>query len=113
MSSTSVTTQSSGAASGRAPKKLAILGCGKLGTILLQGFLEHGLLSAGEAAATVQHEDRCESLSASLGGVRVGTNNQEAGAGAPIVLIAVKPQVMAQVLEEDRKSTRLNSSHAN
>lgn len=100
MSSASITTQSAGTANGRAQKKLAILGCGKLGTILLQGFLEHGLLSAAEAAATVQHEDKCNSLSASLGGVAVSTSNREAVTGAPIVLIAVKPQIMAQVLEE-------------
>ena len=100
MSSTSAISQTSGTASGQAHKKLAILGCGKLGTILLQGFLEHGLLSAAEAVATVQHEDRCESLSASLGGVAVSTNNRESVRGAPTVLIAVKPQIMAQVLEE-------------
>lgn len=100
MSSTSVSSQSAGTANVRAQKKLAILGCGKLGTILLQGFLDHGLLSAAEAVATVQHEDRCESLSASLGGVAVSTSNREAVNGAPIVLIAVKPQIMAQLLEE-------------
>ena len=100
MSSTSVSSQAAAAANVRAQKKLAILGCGKLGTILLQGFLEHGLLNAAEAVATIQHEDRCESLSASLGGVAVSTNNREAVSGAPIVVIAVKPQIMTQVLEE-------------
>ena len=100
MSSTSVTTQSADTSSVRTQKKLAILGCGKLGTILLQGFLEHGLLNAAEAVATIQHEDRCDSLAASLGGVAVSTNNREAVSGAPIVIIAVKPQIMAQVLEE-------------
>jgi len=100
MSSTSISSQAAGTTGVRAQKKLAILGCGKLGTILLQGFLEHGLLSAAEARATIQHEDRCESLSLSLGGVAVSTGNREAVSGAPIVIIAVKPQIMAQVLEE-------------
>src|SRR5438477_12995563 len=100
MSSTSIQDQTSTTAEARGKKKLAVLGCGKLGTILLQAFLERGLAGSGEVAATVQHEDKCGSLAETLGGVFVSTNNREAVAGAPIVLIAVKPQTMPQLLEE-------------
>ena len=83
-----------------ARKKLALLGCGKLGTILLQAFLERGLVSKDEAIATVQHENKCQSLSDQLGGVILSTNNREAVVDAPIVLICVKPQAMPQLLAE-------------
>jgi pyrroline-5-carboxylate reductase len=84
----------------RAQKKLALLGCGRFGTILLQAFLERGLVARDEVIATVQHEDKCQALSQALGGVKFSTRNTEAVAGAPIVLVCVKPQVLSQVLHE-------------
>ncbi len=87
-------------AGGAQAKKLALLGCGKLGTILLQAFLDRGLVGSGEAIATVQHADKCGSLSQALGGVAFSTDNRAAVAGAPVVLICVKPQATPQLLEE-------------
>ena len=84
----------------RSQKKLAVLGCGKLGTILVQAFLERGLVGPDEMVATVQHEERCKALSEAMKGVSFGTGNREAVSGAAIVLIAVKPQAMQQLLEE-------------
>jgi pyrroline-5-carboxylate reductase len=81
-------------------KKIAVLGCGKMGTILLQGFLQHGLITKGEAVATVQHEEHRRELSRELGGVSVTTDNRAAAQGAPTVVLAVKPQALAQLLEE-------------
>src|SRR5689334_24232041 len=96
LSSAKVETSTTGI---RGQKKLALLGCGKLGTILLQGFLERRLVGKDEVIATVQHEDRCRSLSESMGGVASSTRNVDAVAGAPIVLIAVKPQALPQLLQ--------------
>lgn len=83
-----------------AKKQLALLGCGKLGTILLQAFLERGLLGREQVIATVQHEDKCRSLSEAIGGVSFCTDNRAAVADAAIVLICVKPQTMPQLLEQ-------------
>lgn len=99
-SSTNTSAQAARTAHAGTEKKLAVLGCGKLGTILVQGFLEHGLVSAAEVAATVQHQERFQGLSETLGDVSLGVDNRQAVAGAPMVLIAVKPQVMPQLLEE-------------
>ena len=81
-------------------KKIAVIGCGKMGTILLQAFLERNLVSreGGEVVATVQHEDK--KLAAALDGIALGTDNRAAVAGAPVVLLCVKPQVLPQVLKE-------------
>lgn len=81
-------------------KKLALLGCGKMGTILLQAFLERGLMQSDNVIATVQHADKCSSLSQLLAGVAFSTDNRAAVAGAPIVIICVKPQTTPQLLEE-------------
>jgi pyrroline-5-carboxylate reductase len=88
------------AAAASAEKKIALLGCGKMGTILLQALLERGLVKAAQVVATVQHADRCQKLSGELGGVSVGTDNRAAVSGATIVLLCLKPQVLGQLLEE-------------
>lgn len=85
---------------GSGKKKLAMLGCGKLGSILLQAFLERGLVGKDEVIATVQHADKCKSLSEAMGGVAFSTDNRAAAASAPIVLICVKPQATPLLLEE-------------
>ena len=71
-----------------------------MGTILLESFLERNLVSPAEAIATVQHGERCQDLSRELSGVPVGTDNRAAVAGAEIILLCVKPQVLGQLLEE-------------
>jgi pyrroline-5-carboxylate reductase len=81
-------------------KKIAVIGCGKMGSILLEAFLERKLVSAEEVAATVQHEEKSRTLSGGLGSVALGTDNRIAVANAPVVLLCVKPQVLPQVLEE-------------
>ena len=81
-------------------KKIAVLGCGKMGTILLESFLERKLVTPQQAVATVQHGERGAELSRELGGVPVGTDNRAAVAGASIVLLCVKPQVLGQLLDE-------------
>jgi pyrroline-5-carboxylate reductase len=101
MTTSSITqTETASAAKGPAHKKIAVLGCGKMGTILLESFLERKLITAQEASATVQHGERSHGLSRELGGVLVGTDNRAAVAGAEIVLLCVKPQVLGQLLEE-------------
>ncbi len=82
-------------------KKLAVLGAGKLGSILLRGFLKEGLFAAKRVSATVRHDEKAQALGKELG-VKVSTDNRAAVRGADIVLLAVKPQVVREVLEEIR-----------
>jgi pyrroline-5-carboxylate reductase len=70
--------------------KVAVLGAGKMGGILLQGFLKNNLLAAENIVATVQHADRAMALSAQFG-VEVGTDNLQAAKWADIILLGVKP----------------------
>jgi pyrroline-5-carboxylate reductase len=83
----------------RTDKKLAVLGAGKLGGILLRAYLKQGLFAAKNVTATVRHEEKAGLLAAELG-VNVGTKNRAAVKDADIVLLAVKPQVVGDVLKE-------------
>jgi pyrroline-5-carboxylate reductase len=80
-------------------KNLAVLGTGKLGGILLRAYLKQGLFSPKRVNITVRHEEKAAALAKELG-VAGGTDNRKAAHGADIVLLAVKPQVVGDVLKE-------------
>ena len=80
-------------------KKLAVLGAGKLGGILLRAYLKQGLFAAKNVTATVRHEEKAAALGKQLG-VNVTTDNRKAIHGADIILLGVKPQVVGDVLKE-------------
>lgn len=79
-------------------KKLAVLGAGKLGGILLRAYLKQGLFRAKNVTATVKHGEKAAAIAKELG-VSVGSDNRKAVKGADIVLLGVKPQVIAEVLK--------------
>ncbi len=77
--------------------RVAILGAGKMGGILLQAFLKNDLLAPDQILATVQHPERALALSAQFG-VEVTTDNLQAAREADVILLGVKPiQVPALV----------------
>jgi pyrroline-5-carboxylate reductase len=79
--------------------KVAILGAGKMGGILLQAFLKNNLVAAEQIFATVQHPDRATALSVQFG-VEVTTDNLAAAEQADIILLGVKPiQVPALIAQ--------------
>jgi pyrroline-5-carboxylate reductase len=80
-------------------KKLAVLGTGKLGGILLRAYLKQELFSPKRVTATVKHAEKAAAMAKELG-VSVTTENQKAVHGADIVLLGVKPQVVGDVLKE-------------
>ncbi len=83
------------------PKRLAVLGAGKIGGILLRAFLKQGLISPKNALATVQHPERAQAIRQELG-IRVSTDNRAAAREADILLLSVKPRTVREVLEEIR-----------
>jgi hypothetical protein len=80
-------------------KKLVVLGAGKLGGILLRAYLKQGLFDVNRTTATVKHAERAAGLAKELG-IAVTTDNREAVKGADIILLTVKPQAVAEVLQE-------------
>jgi pyrroline-5-carboxylate reductase len=80
-------------------KKLAVIGAGKLGGILLRAYLKQGLFLPNRVTATVRHPERAAALAKELG-ISVTTENREGVKGADIILLTVKPQTVAEVLRE-------------
>ena len=80
-------------------KRIAVLGAGKLGGILLRAYLKQGLFVSSRVIATVKHAERATTLAKELG-VAVTTDNRQAVKGADIILLSVKPQTVAEVLRE-------------
>ena len=80
-------------------KRLAVIGAGKMGGILIEAFLKHGLVSADKISATVAHaaNDRKPLVGAK---VALGTDNRAAARAADVILLCVKPQTAGQVLDE-------------
>ncbi|HUL02357.1 MAG TPA: pyrroline-5-carboxylate reductase [Gemmatimonadales bacterium] len=81
-------------------RRIAVLGVGKIGGILLQGLLKAGL-SPDRAFPTVRRPERARTLSNQLA-LTVGTDNRAAAREAEIILLCVKPQNVREVLEEIR-----------
>src|SRR6185437_4917237 len=79
--------------------RVAIIGAGKMGGILLQAFLKNNLLHPDQLIATVQHPDRAQALTAQFG-VEVETDNLAAAKQADIVLLGVKPWQVPAVVNE-------------
>jgi pyrroline-5-carboxylate reductase len=79
--------------------RVAVLGAGKMGGILLQAFLKENLFSPELIHGTVQHPERALALSTQWG-VDVGTDNLRAASQADLILIGVKPFQVAGLIEE-------------
>ncbi len=70
--------------------RVAVLGTGKMGGILLQAFLKQNLFAPEQIYATVAHAERAIALSAQTG-VEASTDNLAAARFADIILLGVKP----------------------
>ncbi|WP_077059716.1 pyrroline-5-carboxylate reductase [Streptomyces sp. MP131-18] len=77
--------------------KIAVLGTGKIGEALLGGMLRAGRAPA-DLLVTVRRAERARALRARHGVETVG--NAEAAKNADILILAVKPQDMAALLDE-------------
>ncbi|WP_446745791.1 pyrroline-5-carboxylate reductase [Silvibacterium acidisoli] len=70
--------------------RVAVLGAGKMGGILLQAFLKQQLFAPDQLLATVAHADRAAVLSTQWG-IEVSTDNLATARQADIILLGVKP----------------------
>jgi pyrroline-5-carboxylate reductase len=79
--------------------RVAVLGAGKMGGILLQAFLKENLFAADRIHATVGHAERALALSTQWG-VDVSTNNLEAVKQSDLILVGVKPFQVPELIAE-------------
>ncbi|MBI5245457.1 MAG: pyrroline-5-carboxylate reductase [Elusimicrobia bacterium] len=80
-------------------KRIAVVGAGHIGTALMGGLLKAKLLPPSSLMASRRDAAALEELRKSLG-VRVETDNRKALRAADILLLCVKPQQAAAVLDE-------------
>jgi pyrroline-5-carboxylate reductase len=87
--------------------RVAVLGAGKMGGILLQAFLKNNLLAPEQIFATVHHAERAQALSAQFG-MEVTTDNLEAARQADVILLGVKPIQVPALIEEIKPALSVN-----
>jgi len=79
--------------------RVAILGGGRIGEALLSGLLSSGWRAAGEVVVTDRREERLAELRERYG-VEATSDNAAAVRGAELVVVAVKPQDIDDLLAE-------------
>ena len=79
--------------------RVAIVGAGVMAEAMISGLLADRAVSARNLVASHPRRDRREGL-ARAHGIRLVARNGEAVAGADIVVLAVKPQMLASVMRE-------------
>ena len=82
-----------------AGRTLATVGTGVMAESMIAGLLRGQLVEPGQVVASHPRAERREQL-AREHGIRVTASNVEAVAGADVVLLAVKPQMLARVGRE-------------
>src|SRR5205085_10594490 len=83
------------------PRAVGFLGAGQMATALAAGWARAGLLDAARSLAADPVPAAREKFTQTTGVPTVGTN-AEVAAGCDVLVLAVKPQVMADVLAEVR-----------
>jgi pyrroline-5-carboxylate reductase len=79
--------------------KIAFIGGGNMGTAILAALLEKGLTSPDDVSVSDISNDRREYLKQTYG-VAVTGNNQQAIGGADVIVLAVKPQHLTEVMAD-------------
>jgi pyrroline-5-carboxylate reductase len=80
-------------------KKIAFIGAGNMGEAIISGLIVSGSSKPQNIICTDVRESRLDEIKSEYG-VRVTANNMEAVEASDIIVYAVKPQIMATVLEE-------------
>jgi pyrroline-5-carboxylate reductase len=75
---------------------IAMIGGGRMASALAQGFVEGGLVEATRIVVYDPADSAREALAACVPGVRFASTPAEAAATADVVLLAVKPQQVAE-----------------
>ncbi|MDE5785668.1 MAG: pyrroline-5-carboxylate reductase [Duncaniella sp.] len=82
--------------------KIAIIGGGAMGSAVAGGLLDAKVIDPLQLVVSTPHPDKCRELSEK--GVSVISDNPAAVFGASLVIIAVKPWMLSEVIAEIRDS---------
>ena len=88
--------------------KLAIIGTGNMGGAIARGLISAGTWRAGDLICTAKTDASLARIQATLPGVQTTRDNRQAASEADIILLAVKPWLMAEVIEGIRPALDLD-----
>lgn len=80
-------------------KKIAVIGGGKMGSIIAQGLIAHKIISAKDITVTDIDPARLDFIHSRLG-LQVSGDNKKAARNAQVIILAVKPQSMVPTLQD-------------
>jgi pyrroline-5-carboxylate reductase len=86
-------------------KRIGIIGAGAMGGALCRGIVHAGAAPANRILVSDPHTAHVQKLQETLG-VKVAESNSQVGKYTDIVILAVKPYMVAPVLDEIRESLR-------
>ena len=87
--------------------KIAIIGAGNMGGAIVRGLVKSGGYNPEEITCTARSEKTLERLRECSQALRTTTDNVEAARGADIIVLAVKPWLIEEVMEEIRPAVEL------
>ncbi len=78
--------------------KIAVIGCGNMGSALVKGWAKAGM--SANLIVTARTQETLDSISKACPDINVMPDNRLAAAEADVVVLAVKPWLVQQVMEE-------------
>ncbi|MFH1148566.1 MAG: pyrroline-5-carboxylate reductase [Pseudomonadota bacterium] len=82
-------------------EKIGFAGGGRMGEALIKGLLAAGIVKEEQTMVFDSDPSRAEYLKSTYG-IRIGSDNRQLAEDCELIVLAVKPQVIAQVLDELR-----------
>lgn len=80
-------------------KKISIIGAGNMGGAIARGLAQSSIVNAADITVSNPSTAKLEKLKAFNPAINTTTNNQEAVNGADLIILAVKPWLMKEVIE--------------
>ncbi|HEX7392313.1 MAG TPA: pyrroline-5-carboxylate reductase [Thermoplasmata archaeon] len=81
-------------------KKIAIIGGGNMGEAIAKGILQTKWATPDHMMIAEPLKERLEKLKSMAHGIKASHSNVDAASWADVILLSIKPQIMAHVLEE-------------
>lgn len=79
---------------------ITFIGGGAMGTAIIKGLCKSGLVAAEKIRVGAHRDERAKELTEAFG-VQAFTDNKKAVEGASVVILAIKPQKIEEVLTQD------------
>lgn len=86
-------------------QRIAVLGAGNMGRALVRGMLKAKWASPSNFVATTRRPETAAALAKEVG-IETHTDNRKAAAGADVLVLGVKPQILPALLDEIKPVVR-------